>query len=640
MPDLSTLSKGVRPYIILIVLVMTLSLPGVFKMPVMDRDEARFAQATSQMLETDDYVVIRFMDELRNKKPVGIHWLQAASVGLISDVDTRDIWAYRIPSLLGAILTVLSLMWAGTALFNARSAFIGATLLGCTLLISSEAHIAKTDSALTGFITLAIAALAHMRKRYAERQSFIIDTVTTERKERSVADNLLGLLFWFAVGAGVLIKGPIAPMVIGLTIVSVCIWERRIGWLASLKFWPGPFVAILICVPWFTAVQLATDGAFLREAVGVDLGQKMSSGAEGHSGPIGYHLMALPIMFWPASLFLIPGLTMSVLRLVKARQRDDAFELSSWRFLLCWVIPSFIVFEVTPTKLAHYPMPLYPALALMGGFALDQMFKTDQTARNYGPARWLSALLFLIVGLLLAGVMSPWGLAALRADAAGDFGDAASRISLIWREDWNSAGAPIWPFIVSLIVTLGTVFATLRRQLGLALLGVVACSVATGTTLRGEVLPKQNWIIATNAAIDALNEVCGMPQGVDSHADCTEDRPVLVRAIAFAEPSFVFTLGGHLTVPPNSSTELPPKSKEPRPTWLIDLANAEGRLALSEIVEQAELQQRCVRIARRHVKNYSNNDASELAAVVVEPELCIEDVAPVLTEEITEAEAA
>src|ERR1700691_4000959 len=57
-----------------------LFLPGFFNIPPIDRDEARFAQASKQMIETGDYVDIRFQDEVRYKKPVGIYWLQAGVV--------------------------------------------------------------------------------------------------------------------------------------------------------------------------------------------------------------------------------------------------------------------------------------------------------------------------------------------------------------------------------------------------------------------------------------------------------------------------------------------------------------------------------------------------------------------------------
>ena len=73
-------TQGWRPYALLALLCLALYLPGISALPVFDRDEARFAQATKQMLETGQYVDIRFQDEVRYKKPVGIYWLQALAL--------------------------------------------------------------------------------------------------------------------------------------------------------------------------------------------------------------------------------------------------------------------------------------------------------------------------------------------------------------------------------------------------------------------------------------------------------------------------------------------------------------------------------------------------------------------------------
>src|SRR5712692_3559414 len=94
---------GVRPYALLVALCLALYLPGISTIPPLDRDEARFAQATRQMLETSDFLRIRFQDSARNKKPAGIHWLQAASVSTFSTPESAEIWPYRLPSLLGAL---------------------------------------------------------------------------------------------------------------------------------------------------------------------------------------------------------------------------------------------------------------------------------------------------------------------------------------------------------------------------------------------------------------------------------------------------------------------------------------------------------------------------------------------------------
>src|SRR5471030_3143494 len=79
-------------------LALMAALPGLLGLPPLDRDESRFAQASAQMLESGDFVSIRFQDTPRFKKPVGIYWLQAAAVKLFSNVEGREIWSFRIPS--------------------------------------------------------------------------------------------------------------------------------------------------------------------------------------------------------------------------------------------------------------------------------------------------------------------------------------------------------------------------------------------------------------------------------------------------------------------------------------------------------------------------------------------------------------
>src|SRR5215470_16824892 len=94
-------------------------LPGFFNIAPIDRDEPRFAQATKQMIESGEYVDIRFQDEVRYKKPVGIYWLQAAAVragdALGVPQALATIWLYRIPSLIGAVAAVMLTYWAALA---------------------------------------------------------------------------------------------------------------------------------------------------------------------------------------------------------------------------------------------------------------------------------------------------------------------------------------------------------------------------------------------------------------------------------------------------------------------------------------------------------------------------------------------
>ncbi len=623
MLNLDTLSKGIRPYILIALLMSLLSLPGVFSMPVMDRDEARFTQASSQMLETGDYVVIRFHDGLRNKKPVGIHWLQSASVATLSDVDDREIWAFRVPSFLGAIMAAMTTFWAGTVLFSNRAALLSSVLLGSTLLLSSEAHIAKTDAAMVGFICLSMACLAHLRKRTDEARK----AKKSALPQYFIGNKSLAIIFWFALAWGVLIKGPVAPMVVGLAMLGLAIWERKYEWMKPLIFWPGPLLFVWLALPWFIAVQIATDGVFLNESVNVDLGPKLVSGAEGHSAPPGTHLALLPLMMWPSILFVIPGLALVFSQALsqKSTTKKKSLDHSSWKFLLAWLIPTWIVFEAMPTKLAHYPMPTYPALALMAGIALDYMMTNHKDAPPTW-SRWVSIALFGLSSVLIIAILSPWGMEAFRAEAAGDFGKEELRVMSLWNADWQAVGAPIWPFLLTIAAVMTVFVFSFLRKFDAALIALIGCALIAGVSLRAVVLPNQTWIIATDAAMAALDGVCGYPEGSAANkkaAHCNDvTAPKTVRAITYAEPSFVYSLNGKIELLHKEDVTLPSIEEDARPVWLINTLIPNGKIAFKNLIQNAANAQRCVKLSRKFVKNYSNNDASELVAVAIEPESC------------------
>ena len=83
--------------------------------------------------ETGEYVDIRFQNEVRYKKPVGIYWLQAAAVkageALGVPRPRATIWLYRLPSLFGAIGAVLLTYWAALAFVSRRGALIAALMM-------------------------------------------------------------------------------------------------------------------------------------------------------------------------------------------------------------------------------------------------------------------------------------------------------------------------------------------------------------------------------------------------------------------------------------------------------------------------------------------------------------------------------
>src|SRR5258708_4886953 len=142
----------VRAVAFLTICGLLLFLPGFFNIPPIDRDEARFAQATKKMVERGDLVDIRFQDEVRYKKRVGVYWLQAAGVETASALGLPRaqvrVWLYRIPSLIGAIGAVLLTYWTALAFVTRRGAVLAGLILGRSVLLGVEAGLAETAALL------------------------------------------------------------------------------------------------------------------------------------------------------------------------------------------------------------------------------------------------------------------------------------------------------------------------------------------------------------------------------------------------------------------------------------------------------------------------------------------------------------
>ena len=157
-------ASHLRAVAVLAVVSLASFLPGLFQIPPVDRDEPRFAQATKQMIETGDYVDIRFQDETRYKKPVGIYWLQATAVEMAEAVGVSraatNIGIYRIPSLIGAIGAVLVTYWAALAFVSRRAALMAGAMMATSILLGVEARLAKTDAMLLLTTTAALGAIA------------------------------------------------------------------------------------------------------------------------------------------------------------------------------------------------------------------------------------------------------------------------------------------------------------------------------------------------------------------------------------------------------------------------------------------------------------------------------------------------
>ena len=332
---------------------LLLFLPGFFTIPAIDRDEARFAQATKQMVETHDFVDIRFQEDVRYKKPVGIYWLQSAVVETASALGLPRaqlrIWLYRMPSLAGAIGAVLLTYWTALAFVTRRGAIFAGLIMASSVLLGVEARLAKTDAML---LLTVVAAMGAMARVYLSWQ---------RGEDPAHPPWSWPAIFWTALAGGILLKGPLILMFVGLTIITLAILDRSADWLWRLRPVWGLMWTLVLVLPWFVAIFWRAGETFFTNSIGRDMLAKFAA-QESHGAPPGLYLLLFWVTFWPGAA--LAG--MAAPAVWRARREPGA------QYLLAWLIPSWIVFEIVVTKLPHYVLPLYPAIAILTVGALER----------------------------------------------------------------------------------------------------------------------------------------------------------------------------------------------------------------------------------------------------------------------------
>ena len=385
MIDFVTASHG-RAIAFLLVCGALFFLPGFFSIPPVDRDEARFAQATRQMVETGDFVDIRFQEDVRYKKPVGIYWMQAASVLGFKALDLPRaevrIWVYRIPSLIGAVGAVLLTYWAALAFATRRGAVFAALMMCSCVLLSAEARLAKTDAMLLLTVVATMGALARVYLSWQRGDD-------PQHPPWSWP-----IIFWTALAGGILLKGPLILMFAGLTILTLGILDRSAAWLWRLRPVWGLMWMLVLVLPWFIAIYWRAGGTFFTDSVGGDMLAKLAA-QESHGAPPGLYLLLFWITFWPGAA--LAG--MAAPAIWRARREPGA------QFLLAWLVPSWIVFELVLTKLPHYVLPLYPAIAILTAGVLERRVLSRSWLMK-GAAWWfaipaLCSILAVVASIIL-----------------------------------------------------------------------------------------------------------------------------------------------------------------------------------------------------------------------------------------------
>lgn len=317
-----------------------------------DRDEPRFARAAVEMVESGNYLYPTFNGEIRAHKPILIYWLMAVPLHLLGQSEL----AVRLPSTLGVLGSLLLTYWIGRRHWNHRVGVTAMIVLATTPIMQMVGTAATADGTLLFFLTACLAVLAEAMKS-GSRWSLLPP-------------------FALALAAAQLTKGPVGLAVPLLALLATTWMQRRA--VSSDESanprrlsWPLAAAATLIStaafLAWAYPANEATRGVFAKEGVGKHLVERVLNPMESHGGNWFLYLpYYIPIViggFFPWSLFLLG--TGSAVWTGRAGGRVARPLLAGW------ALPTFAIMSVVATKLPHYILPIWPALALAVAVTID-----------------------------------------------------------------------------------------------------------------------------------------------------------------------------------------------------------------------------------------------------------------------------
>jgi len=323
---------------------------GTWSLPLIDRDEPRFAEASREMIQRGNYVVPYFNNQLRLDKPPLTYWAQVASYHIFGEND----FAARFPSAIAAALTALLIVLWGRRMGGEKLGWWAAIIFTLSLQTFVHAKAAVADMWLVLFMTLA---------HWAGYELLYRSDTNTEHRTLNLNNRrfLWWWIFYLSLGLGFLAKGPIAwtPL---LTVAVVIIYTRDWQLLRRLNFVGGVLLTLSVVALWGIPALIQTHGEFFSIGIGRHVIGRSLTTMEGHgASSLGVYVLLLPFYFIALFVSFFPwSIKLPLLSKTLWHRRDGTDD-----YLLIGTAVIFVIFTLVSTKLPHYTLPAFPLLALL-----------------------------------------------------------------------------------------------------------------------------------------------------------------------------------------------------------------------------------------------------------------------------------
>jgi 4-amino-4-deoxy-L-arabinose transferase-like glycosyltransferase len=411
-------NAGVRDYALLFVGCVFFHIAGTWSLPLIDRDEPRFAEASREMIERGDYVVPYFNNHFRFDKPPLTYWAQIASYKIFGEND----FAARFPSAIAAALTALSLFAWGSRVGTARVGWWSAIIFTLSLQTSLHAKAAVADMWLVLFVTLAHWAGYELLR---DRLSPPADQTSNPPEDGFSAANIKHQtsrwwwVFYWSLAFGFLAKGPIGWVPVA-TVVAAKFFLRDANLARRFKFVRGILLMLAIVALWGVPALVQTHGEFFAVGIGRHVIGRSLATMEGHGADsFGMYLLLLPfyfvtifLSFFPWSIKL-PWLIRKLWGEKKAGiicprqgyggQADTDYNWNKIdNYLVIGLAIIFVIFTLVKTKLPHYTLPAFPLLVLL----LARRLAAENAARFFRNCALASASTYLAIAIVAPPFLS------------------------------------------------------------------------------------------------------------------------------------------------------------------------------------------------------------------------------------------
>lgn len=393
----------------LILALITVRLISLACYPFFDTTESRYGEIARIMLQTDDWITpqIDYHIPFWGKPPFHT-WMSAIGFGYFGINE----FAARVPHLIMSILTLGLVAQFVRTLIGSQQAWFSVLVLCSSLGFILASGMVMTDSALLFSYTLAMV-------------SFWFNW-------QNIKPKLYGHLFFAALGLGMLIKGPVMVVFVGIALVIWSIWQRNfINALKSLPWLTGLLVFAIVTLPWYIAAEIKTPGFIEYFIVGEHISRFLVSGWEGdlygsaHVRPRGSIWLFAILCAFPWSLVLIKlGWNKFKTKNETNSEAQTCKQPLSY-YLICWMIAPLVLFTFAGNILPIYALPGFSAMAILIALHLNPKIK------HLGFAAVTLVLLVTLTLALSFNWISPKTQAPLLAPAKSEL----SKVELYYWQD-------------------------------------------------------------------------------------------------------------------------------------------------------------------------------------------------------------